>query len=163
MDNDETKKNELDNPTEQKVPATTAEIMDPLKGFDPEQQRKKNYITKELVKLEHQAWEHDDAAEYAEATMLPPIDQEIEKNSIAIDRHKEIIDEITKSGSTKREDRERRKASESDIKLLEKDNISRAQLKAQIVKMAEGRRAQATEVRIHMKFLAEKYANLFKE
>lgn len=164
MQNEATETNELDNPTElNTVPKTTAEILDPLKGFDAEAQRQKEYVKKELVKLEHQAWEHEDTADYTEATAIPPVQQVIEKNHIAIVRHREIIEEIEKSGSKTREDRDRKKASAEDIKILEKEQVSRAQFKTQLEKLIESRRNSAVEVRLHMQFLAKKYEHLFKE
>lgn len=163
MQNEKTT-NELDNPTElNKAPATTAEILIKLKGLDPEEKRRREYVKKELVKLEHEAWQHDDTADYTEATMIPPIDQAIEQNAIAIERHREIIQGIIDSKSHTREDRERKKASEEDIKALEKDQVQRASLKAKITSLVNSRRGQAEETRMHLKFLAEKYANLFTE
>ena len=155
--------NELDNPTLlNQIPATTGAAIENLTGLGAEEQRRKEYIKKELVKLEHQVWEHEDTAAYTEATAIPPIQQLIDKNRIAIARHEEIIEEIDRSGSKTREDRDRKKASQEDIKLLQKDNASREQLKAQLNKVIESRKAQADEVKLHMKFLATKYEDLFR-
>jgi hypothetical protein len=154
--------NELDNPTElNKTPATTGEIINHLRGMSPEDTRKRSFIAAELVKLEREAWDHELDAEYIEAVAIPPVQQAIDQNRIAIARHEEIIQEINNSGSHTRADRERRKASEEDIKLLQKDNTQREALKAQLKKGADGRRNQATEVRLHMKFLADKFKDLF--
>jgi hypothetical protein len=154
--------NELDNPTNlNPIPRTSEEIMATL-GLSDENKRKKEYVTRQLTKLEAEAWEHEDTAEYTMNTMLSPIQQAIDQNRIAIARHEEIIEEITRSGSYKREDRDRKKASQDDIKLLQKDNTERGQLKKQVEQIAAGRKAKADETRLNMKFLADKYKHLFE-
>jgi hypothetical protein len=156
--------NELDNPTKiNEVPRTTEEILKTINEIPSDTERLKKFVTQKLIKIEQEAWDHELQAEYTEQVAIPPVTQLIDQNRIAIARHQEIIQEIANSNSKTREDKERRKASEQDIRELEKENHQRNQFKQQLQKIADGRRAQATESRLHLQFIATKHKALFEK
>lgn len=161
-----TEQNALDNPRDFKseVPQTTEEIIKSVNGtgsFGDEQSRRKAWVLAELSKMEKEAWTFDFEAAFALDVTIEPVKQLNEQDRIAIARHEEIIEKIDNSGSKTREDREARKASIEDIKLLQKSRSDRDSIIKNLQRIAENKKNQAIEVRMRMNHLAKQYVELF--